>query len=95
MVRIEVFNSKTDIVEGSETKSLLHDSGIQRQGFDGVTLDEKAVTYVLEIPEHLCLISTPQKRQRARETDILCIVTNQTPLSEQITCLATFLTGRQ
>jgi hypothetical protein len=63
MVGIEVLNSKTDIVEGLETESDLHDSSIQRQGFDGVALDEKAVANVLEIAHHFCLIGAPQERQ--------------------------------
>jgi hypothetical protein len=58
-VGIEVLYSKTDIVEGLESESDLHDSSIQRQGFDGVALDEKAVADMLKVSEHLCLISTP------------------------------------
>jgi hypothetical protein len=95
MVGIEVFNSKTDIVERLESEGDLHNGSIQRQGFDGVALDEKAVANVLEITNHFCLFGAPQERQRSGKTDILGIVTSQTPLSEQVASLTSFLTRGQ
>ena len=63
MVGIEVYYPKTDIVEGFEAEGVFYDEGIQGQGFDGIALDEKTVADMLEVSEHLCLISAPQERQ--------------------------------
>ena len=94
-VAIDVLYPETDIVEGAEAEGLLHDHGIQGQRLDGVALDKQTITDVLEISKHLCLVSTPYKGDRSGETDVLGVVTSQTPLSKQVASLASLLTRGQ
>ena len=84
-----------DIVEGSEAKGPLHYSCVGSTTMNGVALDEKAVTLMLEIAKHMRLSGAAHQRQRARETDILRVGTFGAPLAEQVACFATLLTGCQ
>ena len=59
-----------NVGEGFETEAVFHEEGVSLTLFDGDTLNENTVTYMLEVAKHLSLGRAPQQRQRTREADI-------------------------
>lgn len=100
LVFVERSNFHANIVEGPEAEVVLHDGSIRCCFPDGVALDEQTVTLVLEVAVNLSLGKVRERDvskqcHAARETQIVCVRSLQTPLSQQVASLTPFLAGNE
>ena len=72
-VGTERFYLESDIVERPETKAVLNQRRVFRNTFDGVTLYEKAVAYMLEVAVQFILVEVLDPDNGTGETEILCV----------------------
>ena len=91
-VGTERFYLEPDIVEGPETKAVLHQRRVFRNALDRVTLYEETVAHMLEVAVELILVEVLDPDNGTGETYILCVGSIQPPLAQQVAGITTLLT---
>ena len=92
-VVVQCGNADADIVEGTEAERLFNNHGVRLLSFFRIVLHEEAVALVLEVAVDLTFSDVLQLRDGTRETDVVRVGAVHAPLSEQVACIAAFLTG--
>jgi hypothetical protein len=73
LVGSERFDLYTDVIEGLEGIRILNKDSVGYISLDGVALNEKTVSYMLEVSKYLVVWQTANPCDRARKTDIFRI----------------------
>jgi hypothetical protein len=73
----------------------LYQQGVVYRAFDGIALNEKAVTLTLELSKHVASITITERDQRTREANIVPVGAIHTPHTMQVASLTTLLTGEE
>ena len=93
VLRIKDGYLDADVGEGFETEAVFHEEGVSLTLFDGDTLNEDTVTYMLEVAEHLRSLVVAEQSYLAREVQELAVGVCHAPLAPQVTGIASLLTG--
>jgi hypothetical protein len=82
-----------NVGEGFETEAVFHEEGVSLTLFDGDTLNEDTVTYMLEVAEYLRALVVAEQRYLAGEVQELAVGVCHAPLAPQVTSIASLLAG--
>ena len=93
VLRIKDGYLDADVGEGFETEAVFHEEGVSLTLFDGDTLNEDTVTYMLEVAEHLRSLVVAEQSYLAREVQELAVGVCHAPLAPQVNGIASLLAG--
>lgn len=93
MLAVKGVDAQTDVGEGLHSEVILNECGVRLLLIDGRALHEETVTFVLELGVDSCAIALAKLGDGTREADVQIFFVRQSPLTPQVACVATFLTG--